>query len=652
MTALSDSTSPAIVQTGRAFTSRRASVYLLGVWFAGLLLTWGIVENPFYDFASTLHFADRWANGQAPYVDFQHVYPPLAVWLYGLVMRCCQNCYAAVAGLSSISALLFLAANYRLARLLFGRRNSLLISTSTFVATNIIVSLSGVNFIIAGGVYTGLTLFNWFAWTAAMGLRERRHQFVYCGVAGLLAGLSALIKTERVAGVLAVFCFLIIYHLLARRLRGMLAMLVLVAVSGLVAAAGYWLAALESGTEALKSGLTGYGAAGDFASQNMPTLVHMLFQLGILALHAAVFLFLVAQFRRKERERPLRMGLFFLLAGAAAVCLEGLRAATLLSSVDMRTATSVSQTVATLKLISPEGGSLLAIVNYIGGKLLSNIMPTLFFLVCAAMFLLGRLVKIRRSRWPVIPYRFACLGLMVLAACGIQARWLLLRTDYGVLSLALPALFYMVPCLFVARTAGSKHSMARVLRQGYIRIWLIGLLIAMTALYMYEFRAARFRPVVMETDKGKILLPDTAMNRSFKELGAFLQTRDLDNKQVIFLPYCGPQYWIGGKMPVYAGTPILSSWYKPPFSTRLEEEIVEGSVIIVEFARLERYVQGVMTDGNFSWIDGTKLCVENWKETAAPIWQYMQEDMKETATLGPEGDPFFRVWEALEDATP
>ncbi len=641
-------------------TSRQtATLVLLAVWAATILLTWRIAENPFYEILQWYSYSERLAGGAAIYRDFQANYPPLSYWAVSVIMKLFPNSYAAVTAGTAFYVLLFLVASYRLSRLLLSRRDSVLVALCSYLGTNILLSSTGPTFFTYSFTYAGLPLFNWFVWLTARSLHSRRHRLLYPCLAGLLAGLCLYIKHERILGVLAVLFFIVVYRLLVRPRNREPRVVPLFATMLATAGLCWGSTILASGWFYVVQGFTAYGLLKGYAGQNVPTVVQGLFQLALLALQVALLALAALSLRASSPTPPVpwqrRMtGVFAvaLLLGLALVGFEGWEIAREIRAFELSDHTALKQLAALALTMAGDRSPGMRVVIALAGRLCFSLVPAIFLLALIGLWLLAPWLKRRYRFARPVPPRYAWIALLFFAAGGVQFRWGLWRTEFGALSLLLPVLFYLAPRLAVACIRPPVASALRRLRSRYAAFWLAGLSAASLGLYLFEFRDARWRPLTLNTDKGAIYIPDTPMGRSYSDLLSFLRRPEFADRKIISTPFDGLEYWFNRPRTPLMWIQNMPGWDKPPWRGRREDDLRKGDSLVVVYARNENTFQFTVTQPPFSWYDGPLFPIIHWREIAPGLDEHLRTRAQLIAEFGPTNAPYFRVYESQPQVTP
>lgn len=630
---------------------------LLLVWFASVLLTWRVVENPYWDFANILYCSERLSLGQVIYRDFQIPYPPLAFWIYGGVMKFFPHSYAAVSVVSALSALLFLISNYKISRLFHSRSDSLKIAVCIYLALFTGSSIGGENFIVAGiAPYVGIMLFNWFVWFACKFLKDKPPDILSCLSAGVLAGLCLLSKHERALGVVGVLGFLVFVFLFWKRNKNYLArILVLLLGMLIVSVSGYGFVIIRSGWFYVLTSLALYGGITNSATHNIPDLTDLVAQFLMIAFHfgfvmiVAVLAIAVCKGNSEKRIMPVALKYAFgaLAIGALLLALEGWRVFAAAKQVDFSTVKYMTRTMNMIAFYSPHGLQLAqSVVNYFGWMCFSNILPMI-----SVIILLLSVLIIPRVRQGGIAYstpskRWLFSTMLLIAALCLQARFLARRAEIGAFAFVFPVFFIFAERLpFIILRLKPKISLWRAFKRYYLSAFLLIMFLTSFVMYGYEFRDVLMNPVKIQSDKGMIKLPDLPMNRAFAQLVSFMRDNKLTRWKIVVLPFSGIQYWLGGKpLPFTWGGFILPEQYLPPWSDNLKEALDRNDCVFIEFCRQEISIQADVSTGQWSWIDGPMFRLERWKDSFPLIWNHIQSNTRQVAEFGPTNAPYFRVY--------
>jgi len=638
------------------FRKHYHSVILLLVWFASVLLTWRIVENPYWDFADLLYSAERLSLGYTIYRDFQTPYPPLIFWLYGGIMKIFPHSYAAVSVVSALAALLFLISVYKICRLFHVRSDSLKIAVAVYLVLFTASSAVGENFISLGFPFIGITLFNWFVWFAAKFLRDKPPDFLACLLGGVLAGLCLLSKHERVAGVLGVLGFLAIVFLFWKRNKTYLSgFLVLLLGMLIVGSGGYIYAIIRSGWFYVSSSLTQFGGIGNMATQNIPVLTDLGAQVLLIAMHVGFVMVVIAGIMawcRNGADKSMVPVALKYVFGALIICffllaLESVRVIAAVKQIDFGTAKYFTRTMLAIAFYSPHGLQLTqSVINYFASIVFSNILPMIsIILILLAGLIVSRICRPGRAYHP--PSRKWLFSTMLLcAAFCLQARFFARRSEFGAFACVMPVFFIYAERLpFIILRLKPRLSLWRAFKRCYLMAFVIIMLLSGFLLYAFEFGDVLFRPVVVLSDKGIIHVPDQPMNRAFAQLVSFVRDNGLTRYKIVSVPQSGIQYWIGGQPSPFAWAgPIQPESYRLPWSDNLKEGLGRNDCIFVEFCRQEVNVQSVVSAETRSWIDGPAYRVERWKKLFPLIWNHIQANTRQVAEFGPTNAPYFRVY--------
>ena len=624
---------------------RTTHIILALFWITTVVLTWGIVENPLYDFATCLHAAERFALGQTPYRDVVWMYPPLSLWTYGTIMKLFHDSYVAVTAFSSLIALSLLIAEYRLARLILRRTPALACAIGAYGGIFSVSSASGENFISFGFVYMGVALFAWFVWSVAQGFILRKGQG-YILVASVLGAVSTLNKHEQVIGVCAVSLFLVIREVVIRQ-RSWRLLLMFGSTLFVIAAAGYGWVIGRCGAANLWASLTAYGTLSEHAQRTLPSGVQVWQQVLLFGGYAALTITLgvVWTNRLKTGDRTcsqtsskILFALWFaVICGTAA---EIVRVGLSLQHHTLGSTDGVPQTIALAGQYAKQTPDISSIAFYLGSILCRSIVPVFILFLIFGGVIVCRMYKhgIRRS----LLSRQAILLLLCLSGLGLQARGQFAFSAYGSFDMALPLAMFLGP-VFLKNVQGVKwsHGYQNTFR---IRLGLALLIICLSlaaALYAYEFRAARFTALTMETDKGLIRLPNTPENAALKDMVEFVRSNRLEN--IIVLPYWGIQYWTGhSAFPSWPGL-IHPATYHDPWSTYLDEEIRGTEVTFVVFDKLDVNYLAFPTHHRDLW-DGPWFKPYRWKTAFPELWSEVANHSVLRASFGPKNGTFFSVY--------
>ena len=630
-------------------------IILLCVWVASVVLTWRIVENPYWDFADLYYCAERVSLGQAIYRDFLQCYPPLMFWIYGLTMSVIPHSYDAVFVVSALAALLFLISNYKICRLLHSRSDALMIAVGTYLAVFTASNIMGENFIAYGFVYFPITLFNWFVWLALKFMKAKPPNIWACLAGGVLAGLCLLSKHERIGGVLGVSVFLVLVFLFLRRNRHYFGGLLVLFLSMLiVGAAGYGFAIIQSGWFMVYSSMT--GVIKTFALQNIPVLTDVITQVLLIALHLGfviAVIYMVAAVRKGVVAKTIAPLAIKYMLGALALIVSGLvlesaRVIAVARQIDFIHAQYLTRTMLAVAFGSKNGEELLqGVINYFGGIFFGNILPLLSVIIWLLAALTIQFVR-RAGTVRSGPSRKWLLSAMLLCVvCCLQARFLARRSELGALALVFPIFFLYAERLpFIILRIQPKLSLWRAFKRCYLVAFLMVMMSTSVIVYAYEFRDVLVNPIEVKSDKGLIRLPDMPMNRAFAQLVSFMGDNNLTRWKIVVVPTCGIQYWIGGRPPPFSWSARLQSEsYRSPWSDNLQEGLDRNDCVFIELCRQEVSIQGVITSAdNWSWIDGPVYPLERWKESFPLIWNHILTNTRQIAVFGPTNAPYFRVY--------
>jgi hypothetical protein len=624
--------------------NRKNSLILFFVWLVSVALTHDIVENPFYDFACYLHAAERFATGQVPYLDYQWIYPPLTVWTNGFIMRFSHCSYTAVNTLANLLALGLLLAEYRLARLILSRPQSLLCAVAAYGGMFATSSANGENFISSGSIYVGVTFFAWFVWCVAKGfILNRGIGYILAG--GLCGGLSVLVKHEFMAGVAAVCLFLLFKTAVFQfKTSGNLLLFGMTLLG--IAFAGFAEAARHCGWNNLLAGMTAYGTLKEHALRSWPSVVlvwqHLLLLVGYIALFLTLGLLKTNSSYSpfQERAQSLRKALMLWVMVFACAALEVVRVWFTIKYYGTAESTEIPQTVAWAGLYAKHVPDASSVVFYFGSIVCRNIIPVVMLLAIISILLLVGMF--RHGLLRSLRSRRAILGLYCLAGLGLQARGQLSLSFPGVLDVALPLVIFFIPVFWMQfQTISLTSKGLRVLRQ---RCALTLLVICMTLsilLYAFEFRTARFSSLMLETDKGRIHLPITEENKAFKNMVDYVRNQKLKN--IIAVPYCGIQYWTGhAAFPSWLGF-IHPATYRPPWHTYLDRELAAQQVTFIVFDKLDINYLAFPTNHSVFW-DGPWYKPYHWKMAFPEIWHEISTHSVLKASFGPENNAYFSIY--------
>jgi hypothetical protein len=639
---------------GRRSWPHAPVLFILFVWGVSVLLTWRIVENPFYDYPALLHACERWANGDLLYKDFQAAYPPLTFWLYGGVMRLFPKSYSAVSALSALIALLMILANYRLARLIHKKWHAALIAAAAYLAAFIVTSVGGENIVSMGLVYVGVPMFAWFVYVVAGILRQSSPRAKDMALAGVLAGLCLLIKHERILGVAAIFAFLCIRCLGDRSFAKHTALLAGIALS--IAFAGYGWVAAQSGWFYLKQGFINYGTAGNFLLQILPSGSAVCYHAALFSLLCGLGLLIGFKLTHEPasgaaaRKRTVlgRAATGFLVCGALLIAIETTRVALTASRVQWDHAEALNRTATIWGMGSKDPAFLHETINFLGSMLLTNVVPSLLLLVSLVGWWALRWATGRKRTWRIWSGRTGTLALLCLAGSAVQFRSFMARSDTNTFSFLLPVLCFVAPYL-VLRVVRIRPTLAWVtrFRGHFLGVLLLAITMAGLAVYAVEQRAARLAPLKAMTDKGAIFLPDIPEHRALVELSDFLRAQHLLHKRIVVVPFEGMQYWLGGRTTPFAwiSGALMPEFYHAPWDLNLRSEMKAKDLLYIEFVHAETTVQSNIIGPPFSWMDGPSYRLYRWKESYPDLWSHINHERRLIAAFGPAADPYFRVWE-------
>ncbi len=631
------------------------SIVLFCVWLVSVLLTWRIVENPYWDLADLLYCSERLSLGQVIYLDFQQCYPPLMFWVFGLAMRLMPDSYAAMSAISACAALLFLIGNYKICRLLYSRSDALKIAVCVYLAVFTASSIMGPNFIAYGFVYIPITLFQWFVWFALKFVKDKPPHVWDCLAGGVLAGLCLLSKHERIGGVLGVSVFLVLVFLFYKRNKPYFGrMLIMFACMLAIAAGGYGFVIIRAGWFYVYASMTGLVQA--FALQNIPVLTDVLAQALLIALHVGfVFAILCAvSIGRQGGDGPkialasIKFMLGMLALIVFCLALEISRVVSVARQIDLGNAQYLTRTMLAIAFGSKNGEGLFqGVVNYFGNICFINILPLFSVIILLLVALAVRLLRRDgKARWNPSAKWLATAMLLCAVFC-LQARFLARRSEVGALILAFPIFFlYAERMPFMVMRVKPKLSLWRAFKRYYLSGFMLVLILTSLVVYAYEFRDVLVNPIEIQSRKGKIRVPDLPMNRAFAELVSFVRGNDLARCKIVVVPTCGIQYWLGGLPPPFAWTALLQpEIYRSPWRDNLKENLDRNDCVFIELCRQEVSAQGVIiSTDNWSWIDGPMYRVVRWKNSFPSIWSHIQSNTRPVAAFGPTNAPYFRVY--------
>lgn len=615
---------------------------LIALWLLSVLTVGDIVENPFYDHASLLDSAQRWAAGEVPYRDFQPMYPPLSLWLYGLAMRLISPTYATAVTLAALLALLNLLVHYALARLLLPRRLALLSATATYLLLFANSSGNGPNFITLGTVFLGVGLFGGLVWAVARLLASASAAGTRWGAAGLLAGLCLLHKHEQIVGVAAILGFLTLHRMIGRR-SSSVRLLAFAAPMLIVALTGYAYQAHVSGAFYLSAALQAYGTSAEHAMRNFPSLKTVWLQVVLLAAHTGLFLGVAACFLSREiRTRAWILASLLLAAAALAGGFEGLAAYRQALGADWTHARAVPNSMAVFGMLSHGANPATATVQYLGGIVYRNILPML--LVCGILACLGlRRLTGCREGWRALGGRRMVIALMIVALAGTQIRALFTYSSYGTLELALPLLLALSP-LLVPRWGRPPLTPAGVgrLRLTYASLWAAAGLLLAGAVYAYEFRDSRWNPRLVATEHGMIRLVRLPEYEAFADMVEYVRSNRTDC--VVAVPHEGLQYWTGGRTPFSWSYIIHPGLYHHPWSDNLASDLATNDITFVVYEHSEVIAQ-YLPQFRVDLIDGPWYELYRWKEAFPGLWQRVKAAQL-LQRFPAQGAPYFSVYRA------
>lgn len=631
------------------------SIVLFCVWLVSVALTWRIVENPYWDLADLLYCSERLSLGQAIYLDFQQCYPPLMFWVFGFAMRLMPYSYDAISAIAACSALAFLISNYKICRCLYSRSDALKIAVCMYLAVFTASSIMGENFIVYGFVYIPITLFQWFVWFALKFVKDKPPHVWDCLAGGVLAGLCLLSKHERMGGVLGVSVFLVLVFVLNKRNQAYFGRMLIMFVCMLaIAAGGYLFAVFRAGWFYVYASMT--GLIQSFALQNIPVLTDALAQVLLIALHVGfvVAMLCAASIGRRDEggHKIVVASVKFMLAMLALiVCCLGLeigRVVHVARQIDWDNAQYLTRTMLAVVFGSKNGEELFqGVVNYFGNICFINILPLfsviMFLSVALAVQLLRRAGPVR---WhPSV--KWLVTAMLLCAVVCLQARFLARRSEVGALLLAFPVFFLYVPKMpFMILRIRPQLSLWRTFKRYYLAGFMLVLILTSMVVYAYEFRDVLVNPIDIQSNKGKIRLPNLPMNRAFAELVLFVRDNNLAGRKIVVVPTCGIQYWLGGTPPPFSWTALLQpEIYRSPWSDNLQESLDRHDCVFIELCRQEASAQGVIiSKDDWSWIDGPLYRVVRWKNSFPMIWRHIQSNTRPVATFGPTNGPYFRVY--------
>ncbi|MBU0679221.1 MAG: glycosyltransferase family 39 protein [Verrucomicrobia bacterium] len=622
-------------------------------WLLTLLLTWGIAENSLFDFATFLHSATRLAGGDIVYRDFQWMYPPLSLWIYGTLARFTNGAYLAFIGLSAIVSLLQILAAYHVCRLFLRPRTSSLCAVSAYLCVFLTTSTAGTNFTTIGFTHTGFVLFTWMIVVLGLAIKYQRNLLRFSAVAGSLAGLCLLNKHEQIAGVAAVSVFLLVRRVILGEKD--IDLLSFFATMLAIAGAGYWHVIQTSGWEYFWSAFQAYGTAAEHATRNLPSLMTIWKQILIFLLHAGAFVCLATIVGgvhmtitpSRNRQALLIFGVTLILLAAIGFIIEALRVYGMAVETDWRTAADIPASLALYGMLSRESGMLQSTLNYIGELLIKNLAP--MFLLLAVMGigwlkLLHR--RLKREKKP-LSRRLQIAGLLLFGSAGLQARAQFSYSDFGTFAMALPLLLLLSPYC-AARFVGTRHT-ARTVRRfrgAYAKVWLVASALAALSIYSYEFGWARILPLKVDAEHGTILLPRTDEHKALA--GAIALTRKIGDDTVICLPYEGIQYWTGGSTPFSWTALVTPSIYHPPWSDNLTEGLKQHPATYIVFDRLDEAAV-TFPSHEVDWYDGPHYKPYRWKEAFPEIWKHVIDNAVLVESFGPTNAPYFSVYRYAGD---
>lgn len=629
---------------------------LFFVWFVSVLLTWRIVENPYWDFADLLYSSERLGMGQTIYRDFQTPYPPLIFWLYGSVMKFFPGSYAAVSVVSILSALLFLIGNYMICRLIHGRSDSLKIAICIYLTAFTVSSVIGENFVSLGFSFVGITLLVWFAWFASRFFYSRPPSLFLCFFGGGLAGLCLLSKHERIAGVFGILGFLVFVSLFWKRNRAYLSGILLLLLGMLmVASGGYIYAIVSSGWFYVFSSLTQFGGIGNSAARNIPVLTDLGSQLVLLALHfgliMAVIIWIMAG-RSGDADRKIKMTALKYLFGALAIgvsllALESFRVIAVAKQMDFGSIQYLSRTMLALSFYSIHDVHLAqSVINYFGGIIFGNILPMISVIIWLLVTLIFLRIRQSGKNWLVPPRKWFFSMMLLWGAFCLQSRFIMRQSEIGALSMVFPVfIFYAERLPFILLCIKPRLSLWRSLKQCYLFVFLVIMFLTSLVVYSYEFKDVWVNPIKVKSDKGIIRLPDLPMNRAFARLTSYLRDNRLTCFKIVVVPNAGIQYWVGGQLSPFAwGGGIQPEFYRAPWRDNLMKELKRNDCIFIELCRQEVSIQANISAEEWSWIDGPLYRLERWKEAFPQIWNHIQSNTVQIAEFGPTNEPYFRVY--------
>jgi len=631
------------------------SIVLFCVWLVSVLLTWRIVENPYWDLADLLYCSERLSLGQVIYLDFQQCYPPLMFWVFGLVMRLAPYSYDTISAISAFSALVFLISNYKICRLLYSRSDAVKIAICMYLAVFTASSIMGENFIAFGFVYIPITLFQWFVWFALKFVKNKPPHVWDCLAGGVLAGLCLLSKHERIGGVFGVSVFLVLVFLLYKRNKSYFGRMLIMFVCMLaIAAGGYSFAILRAGWFYVYASMT--GLIQSFALQDIPVLTDALAQVLLIALHVGFVaaMLCAASIGRRDGggHKIVVASVKFMLAMLALiVCCLGLeigRVVYVARQIDWDNAQYLTRTMLAVVFGSKNGEGLFqGVVNYFGNICFINILPLFSVIILLLVALAVQLLRhVGKARWNPSAKWLATAMLLCAVVC-LQARFLARRSEVGALILAFPVFFlYAERMPFVTMHIKPKLSLWRAFKRYYLAGFMLVLILTSMVVYAYEFRDVWVNPIDIQSNKGKIRVPNLPMNRAFAELVSFVRDNNLASWKIVVVPTCGIQYWLGGSPPPFSWTALLQpEIYRPPWSDNLKENLDRNDCVFIELCRQEVSAQGVIiSTDNWSWIDGPMYRVVRWKNSFPMIWGHIQANTRPVAAFGPTNDPYFRVY--------
>jgi hypothetical protein len=623
---------------------RKYSLALALIWLTSVAFTWGIVENPLYDFSGYLQASARVAAGQTPYLDFQWIYPPLMLWVNGIIMHWFSDSYAVVNSLANLLALALLIAEYRLARLVLSRPLSLLCAAAAYAGMFATSSANGENFISSDIVYGGVALFAWFVWCTAQGFILRRG-LRYVLLAGICGGLSMLVKHEFVAGVAAVSVYLV-FRTAALNFSSVKSLLWGgLAISG-IALAGLTEAARHCGWNNLWAGMTAYGTLREHAHRSYPSLVQVWQHLLMLGGYTALLLTLGRFSSRRSCTQTQgqlldsRGVLPAWIIVATGILLEIGRVWIAITNSGADPNREVPQTVAWAGLYAKQAPDASSIAFYFGSIVCRNIVPVVMLLAIMGVLLAVRTYRhgIQRS----MRSRQALLWLLCFAGLGLQARGQLSLSFPGVLDVALPLVIFAVPMLWrpfhpIRWTPGHFNA----LRQRCAVALLMVCMTLAVMLYAFEFRASRFSSLALETDKGWIRLPITDENKALKDMVNYVHHHGLKN--IMAVPYWGLQYWTGhAAFPAWLGF-IHPDLYPSPWRGYLERELKQQQITFVVFNKLDVNYLALPSQRSDLW-DGPWYKPYRWKEAFPDLWHAISSHGELKCSFGPPDDSYFSVY--------